>query len=194
MGQRSQIYIKYKNNHDNAIRLIARYFQFNWGHYMVSRARQLVEVLNEYPVNIHGENTVVGYAEANFDARSYVSSHDMLAEDWTFTSEETYEDIFEHEDNNDGCLFIDATEEKKTKYAFIKSNYKENKDDEYEPLDAKQYMERYKNDSDNGSAKRNIKFLEQNGILLTKEELNSFFEDVAPYKKRMSRKQKEHTV
>ena len=83
MGQRSQIYIRHKDGHN--VHLIARYFHWNYGIRMVSRARVIIEWLTDYLVN---DNDVVRnrttqlerICDVNFDMRDVCVSTDIKAE------------------------------------------------------------------------------------------------------------------
>ena len=127
MGQRSQIYIRYKDK--KGIQLIARYFGWNFGERMVSRARGIIEWLDEYKDNFEWlfNNCTKMLAlqrvcDVNFDMRDVLISTCIKEE-----IREQFPDEVEHEglanylfgqDNNDGQLLIDVSSGQ-IKYAFI---------------------------------------------------------------------------
>ena len=127
MGQRSQIYIRYKD--EKGVQLIARYFGWNFGERMVSRARGIIEWLDEYKDNFEWlfNNCTKMLAlqrvcDVNFDMRDVLISTCIKEE-----IREQFPDEVEHEglanylfgqDNNDGQLLIDVSSGQ-IKYAFI---------------------------------------------------------------------------
>ena len=113
MGQRSQIYVSWKNEKGENV-LVARYFQWNFAERMISRARGLIEQL-EYSLNYtylwsteEFKNKIAKIAEVNFDMRDIVQSTDILKEYEEYVDDKTkcsFNDyIFEWQDNNDGQL------------------------------------------------------------------------------------------
>lgn len=127
MGQRSQIYIRYKDR--KGIQLIARYFGWNYGERMVSRARGIIEWLDEYKDHfewLFNDSTKMlalqRVCNVNFDMRDVLISTCIKEE-----IREQFPDEVEHEglanylfgqDNNDGQLLIDVSSGQ-IKYAFI---------------------------------------------------------------------------
>lgn len=127
MGQRSQIYIRYKDK--KGIQLIARYFGWNYGERMVSRARGIIEWLDEYKDHfewLFNDSTKMlalqRVCDVNFDMRDVLISTCIKEE-----IREQFPDEVEHEglanylfgqDNNDGQLLIDVSSGQ-IKYAFI---------------------------------------------------------------------------
>lgn len=184
MGQRSQIYIRWFN--ENKPQLVAKYFQWNYSQFMVSRARALIEEIVahgfEFP-HLFGTSQYAKElgkrSEVNFDCRSIANSIDILDEfnQYGKGSNTTFNKfVFDDQDNNDGQLFIDIDVQKKiVKYA-IRSN-------PYKPviLDAEQYMDwdypmwrhelqgnYYQDTLDN------IEFISKHAKLMTKREVNAF--------------------
>lgn len=199
MGQRSQIYIKWNvnsNNLGNQIGAIARYFQWNYGERMISRARAIIEALkDDYMVfpflfdDTWNKKKLVRIAETNFDMRDIEPSIDI------FEDYENYGDgcdfsgyVFYGQDNNDGQLFIDVTDSG-IKYAFALEYSMESG---YKPINAEQYMKENIGDyTESGdwrvSAKEygyldytegNIEYISKNAQLMTAEEIAKFIEDV----------------
>lgn len=123
MGQRSQIYVVYKNHAgDNIIN--ATYFQWNYGERMISRARYTMEWIktqvSDFSSLYYTAHKLRYIESVNFDYKDVVIGTDLVEEWKEFgnsfnTSLKNY--IF-YADNNDGCLFIDARDEKNLKYAF----------------------------------------------------------------------------
>ena len=134
MGQRSQIYIRYNINYirgsatsnpitENYRGLIARYYQWNYGERMISRARSIIEAIKsefmEYGFmwrqNCYLEK-LNRICDVNFDMRDIVMSTDIIkeiAEEWGCDCGYIF-----NQDNNDGQLLIDVTENG-IKYCFI---------------------------------------------------------------------------
>ena len=124
MGQRSQIYVVYKNHvGDNIIN--ATYFNWNYGERMISRARYTMEWIKGQVSVIAGSLWYTAhklrYIESvNFDYKDVVIGIDIIKEWKEFKDKynTSLKDYIFHYDNNDGCLFIDARDEKNLKYAF----------------------------------------------------------------------------
>ena len=140
MGQRSQIYVR-MNDENGKYRLVARYFQWNFGTRMVSRARGIIEWLegmkqSTYWISASYKDKKVTklerVMEINWDYKDVVLSIDILKE-----YEEGYYSspigIFTGQDNNDGQLIIDMIVDWKIKdkkgdhpvtfkYAFLNSS------------------------------------------------------------------------
>lgn len=198
MGQRSQTYIRVYNeftgNGEPAHYLIARYHQWNWGHYMVSRLRSFIELAQkEHKYFYDGEyvyRKIPEFLDFNPDIRSIISGTDIIEDSLLYSDAKTQEDlmdyIFNRQDNNDGQLYIDVTPDK-IYYAFVE----EGKSD---IMDAEEYLNwdavwKYE---DNGKASRktwedeeddqevidytkdNLKFLKAAARIMTKEHLADF--------------------
>lgn len=117
MGQRSQIYVAVKDVDVKGERgdyLVARYYQWNYGSRMVSRAAGLVEWLEEAAKNIEWHlNRVHRIADINFDMRDVAISIDCIEEYKEYGNDPFYE-----QDNNDGKLFVTLEKDGTVKYAF----------------------------------------------------------------------------
>lgn len=124
MGQRSQLYVFVKDV-DGNINLMARYFQWNFGIGMVSRAAEIVRELkhnidrydNGFPVLSIDFDYLARIADVNFDTRSVTDStdiveefkecyHEIPKEDRLTVAEDLYEYVFCGQDNNNGQLYI----------------------------------------------------------------------------------------
>lgn len=120
MGQRSQIYVRY-----NGKLILARYYQWNYGERMISRARYGIEYLKYYAD--HGYDFVFRSAseiekmvrifDTNFDMKDVQISSNIFKE-WEYEvanweaegcdyALEFYGHVFAGQDNNDGQLFVD---------------------------------------------------------------------------------------
>ena len=128
MGQRSQIYVRYTNDKGEHF-LTARYFGWNYGERMVSRARHTIEWIkdNIYRADFtlaHNNEKLIRTIDVNFDMHDAMISTDIIEEYLeTFTDDYTFKEyVFTHHDNNDGKLFIDIHPNKTIKYAFIDSS------------------------------------------------------------------------
>lgn len=123
MGMRSQIYVVYKNRAgDNIIN--ATYFQWNYGDRMISRARYTMEWIKGQ-IFVFGSLWYTGhklrYIESvNFDYKDVVIGTDLVEEWKEFKDKNntSLKDYIFHADNNNGCLIIDARNERNLKYAF----------------------------------------------------------------------------
>jgi hypothetical protein len=197
MGQRSQIYIRYNVNDEsgrNYKGLIARYFGWNYGERMISRARYVIEELQnefmEYKLcfgNKEKLEKLKRFCETNFDMKDIIFSSDILKE------VEEYDDgdlqyIF-NQDNNDGQLFIDVTNDG-IKYCFMKFY------NEGEPMDGEHYMKwncegdehpdwhvpyNYMNRHTITYTEKNIKKIDKMATLMSPEEIKAFVEDDYSY-------------
>lgn len=214
MGQRSQIYVKLDcedKNGNTQSALVARYFQWNYGERMISRAAGLVEWLKDHEylgITYEDREKIARIAEINFDFRDVVLSSDITkeAKDWTFSENESLNDfIFSEQDNNDGQLFINIQipyhafgDERKPpviKIAFADMDkHKVMTADEYLDWDLfvkdedgvenwRDYMKKseYYDDETIAYTEKNISFLNENAKMMTNEELRAFIE--ADYEK-----------
>ena len=194
MGQKSQIYIKWDvrtYNNEHIVGAIARYFEWNYGERMISRARGIIEELNDEYMNhtwIFNDDwykeKLIRIAETNFDMRDIVPSQDIFKEYEEFKEDDSFEDtVFYGQDNNDGQLFISVTDSG-IKYALALEYDKENG---YKPINAEQYMKENMGDwrttwrdydDDIQYTEDNIKYISENAELMTAEEIADFIESV----------------
>lgn len=188
MGQRSQIYIRWFDKTEK-VHLVAKYFQWNYSQFMVSRAVGLVgEIINhgfEFPYQFETKEfeLMLGkIAEVNWDCHSIVNSIDIINEfkqygkEYGRTEEQFNQFVFNEQDCNDGQLFIDVDVQKKiVKYAIRSTPYK--------PviLDAEQYMDwdypMWRHELQGNyycDTLDNIEYLRKNTKLMTKREVNAF--------------------
>ncbi len=153
MGQRSQIYVSYINASTGKRELMARYFHWNYGSRMISRARYTMEWLKGYVIDekhnsLYDENItkLSRIIDTNFDYKDVCLSIDIINEinkTYNFsnereTKERFYEDVFFNQANNDGKLFIDVDDKGEIKYAFITDT--NNQDYGEHIVDAEQYL------------------------------------------------------
>lgn len=183
MGQRSQIYIRYDVNGNKG--MIARYFQWNYGERMVSRARGIIEMLKEQYFKYSFMWTSPQYitklariCDVNFDMRDIVMSTDIIEEIKEIFDGDLY--YLFHQDNNDGQLLIDVTDNG-IKYGFIPYC-----DAEF-PMDPEGYMEwdnssdvtwdsprKFMDEETIAYTKKNIKYIMKNAELMSPEEMKDF--------------------
>ena len=183
MGQRSQIYVRYTNDKGEHF-LTARYFGWNYGERMVSRARHTMEwILDNFRYGQHylsTDNTkLVRIIDTNFDMHDVVISSDIIEEYFEYFSDESFADnVFKFQDNNDGKLFIDVHPNGVIKYAFIDSSCNLDK-----PKGGLGYMwwnhknwrqSEYINDEQKEKCEANCKYLRDNFKLMTTKELKDF--------------------
>lgn len=127
MGQRSQIFVRYEENGQK--KMIARYYQWNYGGRMISRARYGIEWLKDmYKYTPEFERKLYRILDTNFDMIDCVISSDIIKEfiddDWENDGYTLNNFMFYQQDNNDGKLFIDVLSDGTIKYAFLDYNNK----------------------------------------------------------------------
>lgn len=112
MGQRSIICVKVGNE------LIARYYQWNYGERMVSRARGLIEWLEDDLKYIeYLKSKIYRIADTNFDMKDVVVSTDLVEEFKAWEQEADFNESIFYSGGNDGKLFI-LIDGEDMKYAF----------------------------------------------------------------------------
>jgi hypothetical protein len=125
MGQRSQIYVRYENS--KGVQVAARYYGWNYGERMVSRARYIIEWLKDglsssdwFLDASATHKKLCRICDTNFDMIDVVLSSDIFAEFREFEEPiETLNDfLFSGQDNNDGKLLIDI-KGKEIRYCFL---------------------------------------------------------------------------
>ena len=122
MGQRSQIFVRYEENGQK--KRIARYYQWNYGERMISRARYGIEWLKDmYKYTFEFERKLYRILDTNFDMIDCVISSDIIKEfidnGWGNDGYTLNSFLFYQQDNNDGKLFIDVLSDGTIKYAFL---------------------------------------------------------------------------
>lgn len=122
MGQRSQIFVRYEENGQK--KMIARYYQWNYGERMISRARYGIEWLKDmYKYTFEFSRKLYRILDTNFDMIDCVISSDIIKEfidnDWGNDGYTLNSFLFYQQDNNDGKLFIDVLLNGTIKYAFL---------------------------------------------------------------------------
>lgn len=181
MGQRSQIYVIYKDN-QNRDCVSATYFQWNYGERMVSRARYLmgwIKAQNNLCSNLYSDYLpfviykIRYVASVNFDYKDVTIGTDLI-EEWkeirTQYPNANLNDYIFNADNNDGCLFIDARIPQHLRYAFTTYNYKDGVmgPEAYLKWDGTPQKIR-----DTKFTKRNINWITHNAKLMKKKELEA---------------------
>lgn len=183
MGQRSQIYVIYKDN-QNRDCISATYFQWNYGERMISRARYLMgwiksqnsfyvaDSYNVFPLS-YVANKIRYIASVNFDYKDVVIGQDLI-EEWKDYKQgvpnANLNDYIFHADNNDGCLFIDARNPKHLRYAFTTYDYK---DGVMGPEAYLKWDNVPQNIRNAKFTKRNINWITHNAKLMKKKELEA---------------------
>ena len=185
MGQRSQIYVRITDERGKKY-LIAKYFQWNYGERMISRARYGIEYAkkqNDY-VGLDSVKEQIGEIfNINFDMKDYLHTTDIIKE-WLIYGEkwevEFKDFVFYNQDNNDGKLFIDIKEKnKEIKYCFTDYDLKIFKSPKaYMDWDCEDWLnsEYYKKSVVNKCIS-NMKKKKKSAILMTDEELEDFIND-----------------
>ena len=182
MGQRSQIYIRILDE-NNSITLFAKYFGWNYGERMISRARYGIEYLKDSLKYLALDSTrarINRYFDFNFDMKDVLLSSDILEE----LREEYWGDrefnnryIFLEQANNDGKLFIDCNQKSgEIKYCFTDYDLNILSPLEYLKWDMNSSLESFKKDNteEYNICKKNIEYLSKNAKLMTFDELKNF--------------------
>lgn len=185
MGQRSQIYVRYTNDKGEHF-LTARYFGWNYGERMISRARHTLEWIKN---NIHcadykfayNNEMLVKIIDVNFDMHDVMVSSDLIEEffDCNYNNDSNFSEyVFMEQPNNDGKLFIDICPNEIIKYAFIDSSCNLDK-----PMNGLEYMRwnhkdwrnsKYISDEQKEKCNENCKYLRNIFRLMTTKELKDF--------------------
>lgn len=194
MGQRSQIYVRYspkdaRNEKPRKKRLVASYFQWNYGERMISRARYTLDWLrkNRKYMWLDSEERLRRIVETNFDFVDVVLSSNIAKEFEKYADkDETFRDFaFFGQDNNDGILLIDVPEgRRKMKYAFLGHDFETTR----KVLDGEGYMRWDGSCDEDGTdwrddkyikgfvkkTERNIRRISNVARLMTPEEVDEF--------------------
>lgn len=181
MGQTSQIYVRYqvKGQH----RLVARYFSWNYGDRMVSRARHTLEWLLDYHKNgllhLSERDTVeklVRIIDTNFDYEDIMLSSDIVNEWNNMGRSSSFADyVFYNQDNSDGKLFIDVLDDGVIHYAFTDSSASADN-----IMDALAYMDwniegwKEREYSEYETVDGNARYISASAELMTADELKDF--------------------
>ena len=187
MGQRSQIYVRI-----NGELVVANYYQWNYAERMVSRARAVIEWIDEYrkenwldffkkdgsSINNSYITKLRRICDVNFDMRDIAISCDIFKEYEEFGKESSFKDyVFLFQDNNNGKLFVDVTESS-IKYCFTDYNCKKTMGGEkYMTWDrGKNWKQtnRYFTEKDLKTCLSNIKFIKSHAKLMTKDDREEF--------------------
>lgn len=191
MGQRSQIYVRYPKS-EGKKGLIAKYFGWNYGERMVSRARHGMEYIHEtHSKDSHNRFVDMDFVEkikrifeTNFNLIDVAITCDIIKE-WNeqFASEEFKEAVFYRQDNNNGKLFVDVLDSE-IKYCFTDSKVEV-------PMSAEEYMKwdedtddwqeyfrqsEYYDEEDIATCLANIERIGEIATVMTEEELQAFLE------------------
>lgn len=183
MGQRSQIFVRYEDNGQK--KMIARYYQWNYGERMISRARYGIEWLKKmYKYSFEIERKLYRILNVNFDMIDYAISSDIIKEfvddDWENSGYTLNNFMFYQQDNNDGKLFIDVLSDGTIKYAFL--NY-----DNKKIMSGTEYMRwdrgkdwknptEYFDQEDVDICIKNIKEINKMATKMTADEVKEFME------------------
>lgn len=180
MGQRSQIYVRY-HNENGEVGIAARYYSWNYGERMISRARYTMEWLKEHYQYLFFEADKIPHIlDINFDMKDCVISGDILKEYQDDLNEEDSPNgfMFYGQDNNDGQLLIDVARYGSIKYAFIQKG-------QTTPMLPDEYMEwdigsewntetEYNSKSCIATCQKNIRKIKRIAKLMTEEEVKEF--------------------
>lgn len=181
MGQRSQIYVRCSGN-----LIVANYYQWNFAERMISRARWGIEEIDS--VRQCGKSLRFDSAwweklrrvfDVNFDMHDYQIHSDIIKE-WEelFQNEPFNRFVFDEQDNNNGQLIVDISDNWEISYAFLSSDCTNRT-----PMSAAEYM-RYENSmweqskyiDEDGKKKcaENIEAISKMARLMTEQEVQDF--------------------
>lgn len=182
MGQRSQIYIRIWDKYDENYKLYAKYYDWNYGERMISRAKHGIEYIKRNLEFIDIKCTqekINRIFDVNFDMEDILLTSDII-EEWLeefFDYYKPNEYIFKYIDNNDGKLFIDITKDREIKYCFINDDFKILTPTQYMNWDCPEWKEaKYQSEDEIQVCKNNIKYINKNAKLMTEKELQDFIE------------------
>lgn len=158
MGQRSQLYIRYKNKKN----LVAMHLQWNYGYYMINRTYQLLDFIGKNVKSDYSNFKEEHFDIANSGSRrediemlqnliqmnttigSYVKGIDLVKEEYEFCNDEkksTFKINPNNQDNNNGILVIDIGENGKVKYGLGGGNEEIGTwVDDFKMISAKEYF------------------------------------------------------
>lgn len=195
MGQRFQTYVRYNGGKS----LVAYHLQWCWGTYAINRVYQLLDFISKnledtYSnfVSEHFETVnrgkyredkriLEGLIQMNITCGSYVAGIDLVKEEKEYQEEpsEKFKINPRKQDNNNGIIVIDISNDRKIKYGMTVGYEGEGKYKEFQIVNARQYMEAYQGELD--YIKRNVKTEEDNKeyleLLATIEKQLVFTED-----------------
>ena len=181
MGQRSQIYVRCSGN-----LIVANYYQWNFAERMISRARWGIEEIDS--VRQYGKSLRFDSAwweklcrvfDVNFDMHDYQIHSDIIKE-WEelFQNEPFNRFVFDEQDNNNGQLIVDISDNWEISYAFFSSDCTNRT-----PMSAAEYMrsensmwEQSKYIDEDGKKKcaENIEAISKMARLMTEQEVQDF--------------------
>ena len=178
MGQRSEIYVAYETQNGEK-KIVARYFQWNYGEHMISRIAFTAIWLKKHVKHSIDKNDLISIIETDFDFVDHQKSADIVQK-----REGRSERLSIQLDNdlNDGRGFLFVSRDGTVKYCFTKNN-------EIKPLDCCGYMlfdtescypqyqwinEEYKKSERMSKCREHIKWLCRNAGVMTQEELDEF--------------------
>lgn len=182
MGQRSQIYIRIWDKDNDNPKLYAKYYGWNFGERMISRAKHGIEYIKTHLKYIDIDSTqekINRIFDVNFDMQDILLTSDIIKE-WLEEFSDYYEAneyIFNCVANNDGKLFIDVTKEGEIRYCFTDYDLKILTPTKYMNWDCSGWQNsRYLSEDEIETCKDNIKYISKNAKLMTKEELQEFID------------------
>ena len=220
MGQRSQIYIRYKNKKS----IVAMHLQWNYDYYMINRTYQLLDYIKKNVSSSYSNFKEKNFGIANYGTRkdidilhnliqinttigSYVAGYDLIDNEFKNEDKTTFKLTPKDEDNNNGILVIDIQETGKIKYG-LAGGYEEIEDmsfdDDFKMINAKTYFElsemnKYKEYKLENQDKelyeevlKQIDFIDNNFELLTDKEYKEIFNTEYEYKNCIKEKEKEN--
>ena len=182
MGQRSQIYIRIWDKDNDTPKLYAKYYGWNFGERMISRARHGIEYIKSYMEYISLKDTqekINRIFDVNFDMGDILLTSDIIKE-WIEQFSDTYnanEYIFECTANNDGKLFIDVTKDGEIKYCFTDYNMRLLTPVKYMDWDFSDWRNSEQLSKEElKTCEDNIAYIKKNAKFMTEAELQEFID------------------
>jgi len=181
MGQRSQIFVRY--DEDGKKKMVARYYQWNYGERMISRARYgiaWIKSIYKYPDEIGYK--LYRILDTNFDMGDCTISSNLLKEyieeNWLYYPLNDF--MFNQQGNNNGKLLIDIFPDGTIKYAFLDC-------DNEKVMSAAEYMDwdmgeewttptEYMSQEVIDTCKENIEDIDKMAVQMIEDEVREFME------------------
>lgn len=180
MGQRSQIYIRIKDNYNENPKLYAKYFSWNFGERMISRARYGIDYIKRNEKKLDSDSVkekINRIFDVNFDMKDIAITSDLIRE-WIEQFADDFKAksyIFSHGENNDGTLFIDVNENGEIRFCFTDRKLNILSPEEYMNWDFPTWRNStYLSKENVDICENNIKFINANAQLMTKDELQEY--------------------
>lgn len=194
MGPRSQIFVRFTNSHGKR-ELVARYYGWNYGDRMISRARYSIDWLRKnyryfsFPYSSrHHKKKIPRILDTNFDMvdvvistdilEEYLTNNDMCVKEYSEDRQPTLNEyLFEMQDNNDGKLLLDVMPDGTVKYTLLDTDNKILTPDEYMEWDKNKDWKTPDEDRNEDVIRQtiiNIDSIKNNGVQMDENDVKEF--------------------